>query len=135
MSEAELIYQASEYLDRVWSMHQWWASISIGVLIMAHIAVARLNLFLVVICLGLYTSYTLYMLQMSRENYETIFALATDLEALINSGVAQTNAAVELSDIRYTSPILYYITFGGTYLSVIAYVLFSFCRSRATDAE
>ena len=134
MSEAELIYQASEYLDMIWSMQQWWASISIGVLIMAHIASARLNLFLIIICIGLYTSYTLYMLQMSGENYETIFALATDIEALINNGEAKTHAAVELSEIRSTSPILYYITFGGTYLSVVAYVLFSFRRSRATDA-
>ena len=71
---------------------------------------------------------------MSGENYETIFALATDLETLIDSGEAKTNAAVELAGIRSTSPILYFITFGGTYLSVVAYVVFSYRRSRASDA-
>ncbi|MDX1736414.1 MAG: hypothetical protein R3228_18700 [Halioglobus sp.] len=134
MTEAELIYQASEYLNRIWSMQQWWASISIGVLIMAHIASARLNLLLIIICLGLYTSYTLYMLQMSGENYDTIFALATDLQTLIESGEAKTHAAIEMADIRSTSPVMYYITFGGTYLSVVAYVLYAFWRSRAAEA-
>ena len=130
MTEAEIIYQASEYLDRVWSMQQWWASISIGVLVMAHLASARLNLFLIVISLGLYTAYSLYMVQMAGENYDTIFALASDLELLIASGEAMTSAAVELADIPNTSPVLYFVTFGGTYLSVVSYVVYSYWKSR-----
>ncbi len=78
MTEAEISYQLSEYLNRIWDMQQWWASISIGVLVMAHLASRPLNLLLVAISLGLYTSYTLYMWQMSGENLETILAPATD---------------------------------------------------------
>ncbi len=57
MNEAELSYHLSMVLDRIWSMQQWWASVSIGVLIMAHLATSRLNLFLVILSLALYLAH------------------------------------------------------------------------------
>jgi hypothetical protein len=130
MTEAEIAYQVSEYLNRVWSMQQWWASISIGVLVMAHLASAKLNLLLVCISLALYTSYTLYMQQMSLENVETLFALLRDLEVLVDSGKVSSNNAEELLKILATSPVLFYLTFGGTYLCVVSYVIYSYVKTR-----
>jgi len=130
MSEAEIAYQLSEYLNRIWSMQQWWASISIGVLVMAHLASSRLNLFLVCISLGLYTTYTLYMLQMLGENYDTIVALANDLKALVDSGKVNSSNAMQMLQIPDTSGALYYITFGGTYISVVSYLIYSYIKER-----
>ncbi len=130
MTEAEIAYQVSEYLNRVWSMQQWWASISIGVLVMAHLASAKLNLLLVCISLALYTSYTLYMQQMSLENVETLFALLRDLEVLVDSGKVSSNNAEELLKILATNPMLFYLTFGGTYVCVVSYVIYSYVKTR-----
>ena len=123
----------SEYLDRLWTLQQWWASISIGVLIMAHLATARLNLFLVLISLGLYTSYTAFVLQMLRENTETIAALALDLKALIQSGVANSKNATVLISTMDANPFLFYLTFGGTYLGVCSYLIYSYFKSRGKN--
>jgi len=130
MTEAEITYQISEYLNRIWDMQQWWASISIGVLVMAHLASAHLNLFLIVISLGLYTSYTLYMSQMAGENYETIVALAADLQRLIDSGVVQSQNAIEQTAIVDTSPALYIVTYAGTYISVVSYLIYCYLKAR-----
>lgn len=134
MSEAEITFQVSEYLNRMWGMQQWWASISIGVLIMAHLASSKLNMLLLFISLGLYTSYTLYMLQMSQENVETIFALANDLEVLVASGAVNSDNSREILQIRSTNPILFYVTFVGTYISVVAYLVYSYFNARAESA-
>jgi hypothetical protein len=133
MTEAEISYQMSEYLDRLWTLQQWWASISIGVLIMAHLATARLNLFLVLISLALYTSYTVYIVQMLRDNIFTIYALAADLEALVQSGIVNSNNANEMMSIMDNNPFLFYLTFGGTYLSVCSYLIYSYFRSQGKN--
>jgi hypothetical protein len=130
MTEAEIAYLISEYLDRVWSMQQWWASVSIGVLVMAHLASDKLNLFLVGISLALYTTYTLYMQQMSRENVETVFALLRDLEVLVDSGEVSSNNAEELLEILTINPLLFILTFGGTYVCVTSYVIYSYIKIR-----
>ena len=130
MTEAEIAFQVSEYLDRVWSMQQWWASVSIGVLVMAHLAAEKLNLFLVCISLALYTTYTLYMQQMSRENVETVFALLRDLEVLVDSGKVSSNNAEELLEILTINPVLFILTFGGTYICVVSYVIYSYVNMR-----
>ncbi|RLQ22582.1 hypothetical protein DWB85_06240 [Seongchinamella sediminis] len=135
MTEAEISFQISEYLNRIWTLQQWWASISIGVLVMAHLASKRLNLFLVLISLGLYTSYTLYMAQMSRVNIETVWALATDLEALIQSGAVNSNNARNIVAVKYSNPLLYYLTFPGTYLSVCAYLIYCYCKDRGDKSR
>lgn len=131
MTEAEIAFQVSEYLDRVWSMQQWWASVSIGVLVMAHLAAEKLNLFLVCISLALYTTYTLYMQQMSRENVETVFALLRDLEVLVDSGKVSSNNAEELLEILTINPVLFILTFGGTYICVVSYVIYSYVKMRS----
>ena len=126
MTKADIAFQVTEYLNRIWDMQQWWASISIGVLIMAHLASSRLNLLLLLMSLGLYTSYTLYMTQMLGENYETILALIADLELLVASQAAPSHASRELLAMRDTCPLAYYVTFGGTFLCVVAYLLYSY---------
>jgi hypothetical protein len=130
MTEAEIAFQVSEYLNRVWSMQQWWASVSIGVLVMAHLASDKLNLFLVFISLALYTIYTLYMQQMSLENIDTVFALLRDLEVLVDSGKVSSNNAEEILGILTTNPVLFILTFGGTYVCVVSYVIYSYAKTR-----
>ena len=130
MSEAEITFQISEILNRLWVMQQWWASVSIGVLVMAHLASSRLNLLLIIISLALYTSYTLYMHQMSAENVKDMQALAGDMQALIDSGVAQSNTALRQVQTVNADVRLYRVTFLGTYLCVVIYLIYSYTRSR-----
>lgn len=131
MKEAEISYQISECLNRIWAIQQWWASVSIGVLIMAQLAMWRLNLFFILISLGLYTSYTLYILQMLRGNLHTVNALADDLEALVKIGVVNSNNASEMISVMDSNPFLFYLTFGGTYLSICSYLIYNYRKARS----
>lgn len=130
MNEADLIYQLSIVLDRIWSMQQWWASVSIGVLVMAHLASSRLNLFLIILSLALYSLYTFFMYSMLLENVGLLSALARDLQALIDSGVANSHVAKEQADIMNDGSGLFVATYAGTYVSVMAYLLYSYMRAR-----
>lgn len=131
MSEAEITYQISEILNRVWAMQQWWASISVGVLIMAHLAANKLNFFLLIISLSLYTAYTIYMYQMMGVNYGTIVDLLADLEVLVNSGSVVSNTAVGLLKVPQASAVLFFITYVGTYVGVMSYLIYSYVKARA----
>jgi len=135
MSEAEITFQISEILNRIWVMQQWWASISIGVLVMAHLASSRLNLLLIFISLILYTSYTLYMAQMSSQNVKDMHALASDMQALIDSVAVQSSNALRQVQTVNTDVKLYLITFGGTYLCVVIYLIYSYISARKSGGE
>ena len=74
------------------------------------------------------------MLQMTCENFESILALVRDLQVLINEGVVLSNFAYEQIDIMNTDGTLYYLTFGGTYVCVVAYLLFSYAKSRKSGS-
>jgi uncharacterized membrane protein len=73
------------------------------------------------------------MVQMLRENINTMVALAADLEALIQSGIVNSNNASEMISIMDNNPFLFYLTFGGTYLSVCAYLIYSYFKSRVKN--
>jgi hypothetical protein len=47
-------------LDQAWSLLQWWASISFGLIALAHFSARKLNLLFVTILLVLYTLFTAY---------------------------------------------------------------------------
>ena len=85
MTEAELTYLLSEVIDRTWSMQQWWASISFGVLIIAHMAANKLNLLLVAIILGLYAAFTFYMGNILQIHLGEMAAIFQDIESLIKA--------------------------------------------------
>ena len=133
MSEAEITLQLSEYVNRFWVMQQWWASISIGVLVMAHLASSRLNLLLICMSLAIYTLYTLYIRQMSDINFASMSALAEDLQALVDSGAVQSSNAIHQIQMVNTDTTLYTVTFGGTYLCVVAFLIYSYLKGRKSE--
>jgi hypothetical protein len=94
MTEAELIFQIAELIDRLWNLQQWWASISFGVLIVAHIGSNQLNIFLVAVILFLYTIYSVFMLDLLGHNFDIYIAFVADLQRMSDSGIELTSGAV-----------------------------------------
>ena len=60
MTEAELLMFATEAIDRLWSLMQWWASISFGLLVVAHIDSSRIGAYLAVLVPLLYTCFSFF---------------------------------------------------------------------------
>lgn len=130
MTEAEVIFQIAEVANRLWMLLQWWASISFGVLIVAHIASNQLNLFLTVVILFLYSAYSVYMFDLVEYNNNIYFAFVADLQNMSDAGIELTAGAAA----NIVQPDLGYfigpVVFVGTYLSVNAYLIYSYIQGR-----
>jgi len=135
MTEAELAYQLSEIIDRTWSMQQWWASISFGVLIIAHVASDRLNLLLVAIILGLYAAFTFYMGNILQIQLGEMAAIFLDIEALIESGATSSalsnHYAKQFVGDSISSYWSFVLSFGGTFACVNVYLIYSYVKARS----
>ena len=135
MSEAELLLLGSESLDRVWSLVQWWASISFGLLVIAHIAADRIGLFVAVLVSMLYTGFTLAVLRIAQRNMGIVESVIGDLRVLKTAGVELTMTAqywMQGSDpvIKMAMPAV--VVF--TYLSVLGYFIYSY-RNKFSDGN
>jgi len=58
VTEAEILEQAANAIDRMWTLAQWWVAISLGLVTAAHVAAERLNLFILIAIMVLYSAYT-----------------------------------------------------------------------------
>lgn len=131
MTEAEIVYQISETYNRVWSIQQWWASVSFGLLIVAHVASDRLNGLLVALMSILYTVFSVYLYTTMATNGDVASAFVKDLEVLEKSGVslAQGSSAYT-QNWKSSSAVLVLVTLGGTYLAANAYLIFCYIKHR-----
>ena len=129
MSEAEIAYQLSEIYNRVWSIQQWWASISIGLLILAHLASEKLNLFLVLFIMALYSSFSLYVFNILGRNWNTITHYIQDLQSLVDAGQKLSSGTLTFlepqSEIITTVIIIVLI---ATFMGCNAYLVYSYFK-------
>ena len=82
MTEAELLMIASESLDRMWSLMQWWASISFGLLVVAHIASHRIGNYLAVLFPVLYTCFSFGVVAIIQRNLGIVESVYEDLRIM-----------------------------------------------------
>lgn len=133
MTEADITYQISEILNRLWDLQQWWASVSFGVLIVAYLAGEKLSGILVSILLLLYTVYSVYMWELLGVNSNAFLAYLSDLQYLSDSGVKlSAGAKAYLLPLRISS-FLAPAALLGTFFSVFIYTLYVFFRASGTE--
>ena len=130
MTEAELNFQVSEVFNRLWVIQQWWASVSFGVLIFAHVTGKKISIYIVSGVILLYTAYSAYMLGMLFSNSDVYQGYLHDLELLAQSGVNLTTGTNKLlnqsGNVRYLAPIVFY----GTYLATVGYLIYQYILGR-----
>lgn len=135
MSEADIIYQISEVLNRMWDLQQWWASVSFGVLVAAYLVGKHLNGFLISILLLLYSVYSLYMWELLGTNADVYVAFVDDLQGISESGVTLSSGASTYLSPPTMSYFLVPIVLIGTYMSVISYTIYVFCHTKNNDID
>lgn len=134
MSEAEIVYQLSENFNRIWSMLQWWASISLGLIVLAHVASERLNGFLVIVVVTLYSAFSFYVFQLMNRNYESVQGYVSDLQNIVKSG--NDLASGTLAYMQPQSSIvvaLVIFTLWGTFAGSNAYLIYSYFKGKRTS--
>jgi hypothetical protein len=137
MSESDIAFQLSELYDRWWSIHQWWVSVSFGLIAVAHFAGDKLNYVLAGFSLTLYAAFSIWLEFLVRYNIAVMGGFYTDLRVLRDSGQTLSNGArMYLEGFSQLGP--YWDVAGeaakiGTFLGVISYVIYSVLRRRLID--
>ena len=94
MNEADLILAWGEISAHLWTIIQFWASISFGIIAVAHFAPENLNRFLVVLLIALYTLFSVYCAGLFISDIELLLALYKEAEAAL---AQRTGEAIFLS--------------------------------------
>jgi hypothetical protein len=137
MTESEITFQLSELFDRWWVIHQWWVSVSFGLIAVAHFAGHKLNYVLAGVILGLYTAFSLWLNFLADYNVQMIAGFTSDLGALESAGRLQSNGARAyldgMTDARWnfwgdTARI-------GTFVCVIGYMSYTVIQHRWDNAN
>lgn len=134
MIEADITYQISEILNRLWDLQQWWASVSFGVLVVAYLVGKKMGGILVCILLLLYTIYSVYMWDLLGMNVKVFLAYTSDLQKLSDSGVELSAGAKAYLLPARLGAFLAPTALLGTYISVVCYTLYVFLRREDRDA-
>ena len=74
------------------------------------------------------------MYQVIGLNYESITMLIADIQKLIDTGATASNVASIRVQDRRISTTLFVATYGGTYLSVVSYLIYSYSRARRHES-
>lgn len=132
MTESEIVYQISEILNRLWVIQQWWASVSFGVLIVAHLASKQLNGVLVSALLFLYSVYSFYMWDLLGINAGILNGFVNDLQQMSESGHTLTSGGNAYILERRLSYFLVPLTLFGTYFCTAGYLVYGYFKGKSS---
>jgi len=132
MSEAETLEYLFNIYDRYWTIVQWWASVSFGVIMIAYFAADRLKAFLLITVLVLYLLYSAWVYLLLVYNVDVAYGFFEDLDALRRTGALQSHgarAALENPFVTYGTR-LGMIALPGTFLACNGYLLYAYIHAR-----
>ena len=136
MTEVEIVNHISALYDRYWVMVQWWASLSFGLIAVAHLAADRLTAYLLSLILILYLVYSVWMLNFYLYNLYALDGFLSDLGVLRDSTNLSSGSLAYLEgDGLGIGLLLQNIAMTVTFLGCIAYLVYSFVNRRNGTAK
>jgi len=135
--EAELVSQYSIVLDRIWSITQYWSSVSFGLIVVAYFAAHKLNRSLLASLTTMYTVYTFWIFLALARNTLWQRSIAQDLQDLANGGITLTSYASELVQVvaapSFVYAILPIVIYMGLYFASMTYLIYTYRRKNAAN--
>lgn len=136
MNEAELLLIASEALDRMWALLQWWASISFGLLVVAYIAPDRVGIYLAGLISVLYTLFSIGVGGIAQRNLGIVESVYEDLRILQDGGVELTmTAKYMISDDGIVTSLALPLAVALTYGGILGYFIYSYRKTQRIDSK
>jgi uncharacterized membrane protein YhiD involved in acid resistance len=132
MTEADLLSQLTSVGSFLWSLMQYWTSVSIGFLIGSHFVANRLNAIVLTLFILIYIFFTVQITILIRLQVQEIAAIGMDLNNMADNGIVLSNAArvfLEQSPVvnqTLAGQITRLLMFGSMFLLTIFYPLY--CR-------
>ncbi|MAT93216.1 MAG: hypothetical protein CME59_11510 [Halioglobus sp.] len=137
MSEAEILEHLFSIYDRYWTIVQWWASVSFGVIMIAYFAADKLRAILLITVLALYVIYSAWVFMLLMYNVDIAYGLFEDLGALSRTGELETQGArvaLENSFVNYGTR-LGMVALPATFLACIGYLLYAYSQVRKSKSS
>ena len=125
MTELEILEHAYITIDRIWNLAQWYVAISLAVVTAAHLAATRLNLFILIVMICLYSTYTLLIGSAFVWNYQVMagyFEALTQLDSQ-NNLIMQPVYDGLAHPSGYFAPILYPSIGVVVYVASVAFLI------------
>lgn len=124
MTEYEITFLISEYVNRQWGVMQFWASISFGLMAASHFSAKHLNLLAVVVISTLYVSFSIFVLNILKMNGIVVNGYIGDLKAMIDAGLLSTMGATMTVNVQPGAVSLLVISFTyiGTFAASLAFL-------------
>jgi hypothetical protein len=130
MTEADLLAQLNSVGGFLWTLLQYWTSVSIGILIGSHFVAKRLSVVFLALFLFVYILFTLQALELMRMQVFQIRSIAMDLNDLADNEVVLSHTArtfLERSPVvneNITGPIIRGLMFGIMFLVTLFYPIY-----------
>lgn len=136
MTEYDLIFAWSEVTGHLWSMIQFWASVSFGLIAIAHLAATKLNTVLVTVALVLYASLSMFIGSLIYADGQILLAVYTDAARYAASveNVSETIrslAAYQASESF--GGVFFILALPGTFLATVSYFIYAFIVANRGD--
>ena len=132
MTEADLIVAWGEISAHLWTIVQFWTSITFGVIAISHFASERLNLFRVALIVILYLLFSLMCFGFFRADVQLLLSLYEEASVLLEE---RDEASIFLSQFVEYFPTKSFAPFGLVgfpliFLGSIGYLLHRFLREQ-----
>jgi hypothetical protein len=86
----------SEYTNRVWELQTWYVSVTMALFTFAYFVARKLNFLQILFVVVTYTLYCNTILRNLTRVYPNIVAARSDLETMVQEGVAQSQLSQRL---------------------------------------
>ncbi len=129
MTEVELLELISTRGERIWSLVEWWSSVSFAVMAAAYLGSGKLNRTIISLITIMYTVVFLATIQALGNQFDfvaTAYEQLADIAASESLGIV-SNAALERQGSRY--PIEPVLLFGG-YFFTIGFMIYCYKKLR-----
>ena len=132
MSEDLIIDLMNEYLNRTWSIMQFWVSVSFGMIAVSHLAAKHLNWTMAVIISVLYSAFTVFVISILGVNERVVDGFMTDLATKHEAGTLITKGALNVlqSDPSGLQIMSITVAFMGTFFGTLLFLWYSFVKNR-----
>jgi hypothetical protein len=137
MTEADLLEQLNSTGEFLWSLVQYWTSVSFGILIGANLAAKRISAYFLGAFILVYVVFTAQITVLMTLQVETIRGITIDLRVIEDSAVGLSSTAMavlEHSPVANDTAITQFLRlamFVGMFLITISYPIY--CKLKPND--
>lgn len=141
MTETEIVGQLAVHGDRIWSILQYWTSVSFGILVAGHFAANRMHWSVLILFGALYSAFSSVCLDMFVFDASTIRAGLHQLQSMADRGEPLGQIGqnfIESSPLANQTLLnrIFWSFMGlGLFLTTLAYPAYCYVKSRISPTE